>query len=67
MIKPSNACVLLIVLNVILGMATYVGMETKAISSSIGTFIGVFLLLTLIGIYYVREFAKRAEAKLGWN
>lgn len=67
MIKPSNVCVILIFLDMIIGMLMYVGLETKSIPAPIGLVGAVIIVAFLVGIWYVREFAKRAEVKLGWR
>lgn len=67
MIKPSNVCVLMMLLNLAIAFYIFVAQETETISQPVSGIAGIVILAFLIGLYYLREFAKRAEKKLGWN
>lgn len=67
MIKPSNACAILLFLELLISIVVFIGMETCAFSPAISVFAGFMILAFLFGLCYVREFAKKAEDKLGWK
>lgn len=65
--KPSNVCIMLLALDAALGFVGYVAVETSTMPSWVSVFLGLFILALLVGTYYVREFALRAEEKFGWK